>query len=126
MQIEALNKLNEFYRPNPEFPKCVLCKEHFTGTPYGNYPAPIRKCGKCCDKCNHDKVIPARMGEKTNPFGSWELQQLQRKMDTVIQHFPNHWKEVVDEDAALYYMYKDFREVATEEGRGWEIKKMEE
>ena len=58
------------------------------------------------------------MGEKTNPFGSWELQQLQRKMDTVIQHFPNHWKEVVDEDAALYYMYKDFREVATEEGRG--------
>ncbi len=47
-------------------------------------------------------------------------------MDTVIRHFSKHWKEVVDEDAALYYMYKDFRELVTEEGRGWEMKKMEE
>ena len=124
--IEALVKIEEYHQRNPEFSICIICREHFSGTPYGNTTTPIRKHGKCCDKCNHDKVIPARMGEKTNPFGSWELQQLQRKMDTVIRHFSKHWKKVVDEDAVLYYMYKDFRELVTEEGRGWKIKKMEE
>jgi hypothetical protein len=114
--IEALDKLEEFHRPNPDFPKCVICRKHFSGTPYGNNPAPIRVRGKCCDACNHNKVVPARSGSIRNPLGSWKLQYLKRKMETVIQHFPDNWREVVNEDAALYYTFEEFGKLAAKEG----------
>jgi|TARA_R100000482_G_scaffold91759_1_gene37816 hypothetical protein len=38
---------------------CVICKEEFTG--WGNNPAPIKEEGECCDTCDNEKVIPARM-----------------------------------------------------------------
>tara|TARA_R100000388_G_scaffold91212_1_gene73117 strand:+ start:786 stop:947 length:162 start_codon:yes stop_codon:yes gene_type:complete len=38
---------------------CVICKEEFTG--WGNNPAPIKDEGECCDTCDNEKVIPARM-----------------------------------------------------------------
>lgn len=39
---------------------CVLCNKEFIG--YGNNPEPLTpyKKGLCCDKCNLEKVIPAR------------------------------------------------------------------
>lgn len=37
---------------------CRLCNESFVG--YGNNAAPIMD-GICCNKCNYDKVIPARL-----------------------------------------------------------------
>jgi hypothetical protein len=40
--------------------KCVLCKQHFTG--YGNNPDPLAQGkGECCDICNTNQVIPARI-----------------------------------------------------------------
>jgi hypothetical protein len=37
---------------------CVLCGDFFKY--WGNNPAPLRKRGRCCDRCNKDKVIPER------------------------------------------------------------------
>lgn len=37
---------------------CCICGETFEG--YGNNAAPV-KDGTCCDKCNLEKVIPARI-----------------------------------------------------------------
>ena len=119
--IEKYLKINKFLQPNPEFPKCVLCKEHFSGTPYGNNAAPLRKRGKCCDKCNHNKVIPARLGEETNPLGSWKFQQLTNQMLFIINHFSDTWKQEVNNDVGLYIMFKNFREKAIEEGKEWTI-----
>jgi len=99
-------KIDEFYTPNPEYPKCILCKEHLSGTPYGNNPQPIRKKGKCCDRCNNDKVIPARMSGSFlagnlvgNPFGSLDEQILCRKIQRFTptqgrteQDFPLIWE----------------------------------
>lgn len=39
--------------------KCVICEQNSVG--YGNNPAPVKDKGKCCDDCNHKKVIPARL-----------------------------------------------------------------
>ena len=40
--------------------ECVLCKQHFTG--YGNNPDPLAHGkGECCDVCNTNQVIPARI-----------------------------------------------------------------
>lgn len=39
--------------------KCCLCGKECTG--YGNNPEPLAKEGRCCDKCNSTKVIPARL-----------------------------------------------------------------
>lgn len=37
---------------------CVICGKEITG--YGNNAEPVKK-GLCCDKCNKEKVIPARV-----------------------------------------------------------------
>ena len=41
--------------------QCVICEEHFTG--YDNNPDPVAETGGCCDACNTNKVIPARMSQ---------------------------------------------------------------
>ena len=40
--------------------KCVICGKVFTG--YGNNAEPVAD-GECCDKCNSDVVVPARIKE---------------------------------------------------------------
>ena len=37
---------------------CCLCGGEFDG--YGSNPAPLKESGECCDRCNAEKVIPAR------------------------------------------------------------------
>ena len=38
---------------------CCLCGGEFEG--YGNNPSPLKESGECCDRCNAEKVIPARL-----------------------------------------------------------------
>ena len=40
---------------------CCICEYEIEG--YGNNPTPVSKKGRCCDKCNVEKVIPARLLE---------------------------------------------------------------
>ena len=46
----------------PEAKKCVICGEPITG--YGNNAEPV-KHGRCCDKCNQEVVIPARLKQSS-------------------------------------------------------------
>lgn len=39
---------------------CCVCGEKHRG--YGNSPAPLKNEGRCCDRCNLEKVLPARIG----------------------------------------------------------------
>ncbi len=48
-------------RKGKEIWECVICYEHFTG--FGNNPDPVKSNGDCCDACNTNHVIPARMKE---------------------------------------------------------------
>jgi hypothetical protein len=48
--------------------KCILCNEDIRGEVingvakvYGHNPAPLSREGQCCDECNMEKVIPARI-----------------------------------------------------------------
>ncbi len=50
---------NKFINQN-ERCKCVLCGKEFFGI--GNNPAPLSQHGECCDDCNLNKVVPARLG----------------------------------------------------------------
>jgi len=43
-----------------EYPICVLCEE-MCDCKYGHNPEPLKDNGRCCDKCNQTKVIPARI-----------------------------------------------------------------
>lgn len=39
---------------------CCICGKEFDG--YGNNPYPVKDKGCCCDECNANAVIPARIG----------------------------------------------------------------
>ena len=39
---------------------CCLCGQEFIG--WGNNPQPLAEEGACCDQCNLERVIPARLG----------------------------------------------------------------
>jgi len=41
--------------------QCVICLDYFSG--YGNNPDPVKEDGECCDKCNNQTVIPARLND---------------------------------------------------------------
>lgn len=43
--------------------RCCICNKSFYG--HGNNPAPVKHYGRCCNECNTEKVIPARISEKT-------------------------------------------------------------
>ena len=43
--------------------ECVICGREFSG--YGNNPWPVMQTGTCCDECNFDVVLPARMAGNT-------------------------------------------------------------
>lgn len=45
-----------------EIQKCILCEKEFDG--YGNNAQPLAE-GRCCDNCNLEKVIPARLQNQT-------------------------------------------------------------
>lgn len=38
---------------------CCICGKEFTG--WGNSPYPIKQRGRCCDECNANMVVPARI-----------------------------------------------------------------
>ena len=39
--------------------KCCICSKVSIG--FGNNPVPVKQFGFCCDNCNTNKVIPARI-----------------------------------------------------------------
>lgn len=41
--------------------KCIICEEVIEG--HGNNPWPLHSLeeGECCDRCNIEKVVPARI-----------------------------------------------------------------
>ncbi len=88
---EAWNKIDESISPKPDCGICVLCKNHLNNK-YGNHPHPVRKKGKCCDRCNNDRVIPARLGAEENPIGDFDEQIMCRKLLLFCSHttkYPN-------------------------------------
>tara|TARA_R110000868_G_scaffold170967_4_gene406406 strand:- start:978 stop:1217 length:240 start_codon:yes stop_codon:yes gene_type:complete len=55
--------LNERYRLEGKIPKqCCFCKIDIYFWEQNN-PAPLRSRGKCCNNCNENKVIPARLAK---------------------------------------------------------------
>ena len=38
---------------------CCICGKKFKG--WGNNPIPVKASGRCCDQCDSDYVIPARI-----------------------------------------------------------------
>jgi hypothetical protein len=49
---------------------CVICGHKLEG--YGNDPYPVKSEGRCCDKCNITKVIPARIKLMKEEVKKWK------------------------------------------------------
>lgn len=55
----AIYKIKVIKDSDEEVKVCCICGEKFEG--WGNDPWPVKEDGECCDKCNYEKVIPARI-----------------------------------------------------------------
>jgi len=55
----AINEQFPGFARGQTFYTCVLCDHRGFG--YGHNPAPLRRHGRCCEECNFDEVIPARI-----------------------------------------------------------------
>lgn len=53
------HSIKDMMRDRRNTQECCICGKEFTG--YGNNPWPVMKDGKCCDECNFDTVLPARL-----------------------------------------------------------------
>lgn len=79
---KALGELGEQGKPIQEaleHHKCIICGNEFDG--YGNNAEPVKQ-GICCDKCNQEKVIPARL-KKTNLKEDKEIPNISVEDDTL-------------------------------------------
>ena len=49
---------------------CVICGKAFRKGEWGNNPEPIKpfSSGQCCDECNMNKVLPARLAGPKDPY----------------------------------------------------------
>lgn len=63
--------------------KCCLCKKQIsivgvvngTGWAHGNNAWPI-KDGRCCDKCNKEKVLPVRLKIVLSDCGDMKIKEI--------------------------------------------------
>jgi len=45
---------------NFKWETCVICTKTIGDDPYGHNPAPVKKRGSCCTRCNDEVVVPTR------------------------------------------------------------------
>lgn len=71
--------------------KCVLCGK--TVQEFGNNPAPAADSGLCCDKCNTDKVIPARLQVASGkPYMTYDQQTAALELGDKLAAFAEQYK----------------------------------
>ncbi len=56
---ENMKKQIALFKKMQELDICVSCKKSLEGN--GNNPYPVSNTGKCCDTCNVNIIIPARL-----------------------------------------------------------------
>lgn len=71
---------------------CVLCGKHFTG--WGNDPWPVAEDGRCCDKCNMEKVLPARI----NLMKSHKNESLEERVITPTDTLEGVKKDFIEDE----------------------------
>jgi len=61
--------------------KCCICGKEFVG--FGNDPWPLseKRTDVCCDDCNYEKVIPARMKAIADDPGQDSYERARRSWD---------------------------------------------
>ena len=61
--------------------ECCICGKEFRG--YGNNPWPVMEEGRCCDECNFDTVLPARLAGASKKVKTKDsLDDLNRLIDS--------------------------------------------
>lgn len=81
------DKTDDNWRPDQERPQCVLCPRKCED-PYGNNAQPLAT-GQCCQKCNIERVMPARMTDNV--------------VEEILRENPNHkMKAGVTQEAYKY------------------------
>ena len=112
---DRIAAIDEYYAPKKGMGNCCLCKGLMSNA-WGNNPAPLRKRGKCCDKCNVDKVIPTRMGGMME-MGTHEEQILKTKIFVLMGDVREVSEPMWEQDYAPFNKIKrEYRDLVIARG----------
>lgn len=64
--IEEVKDTEDIKIEDAKEKKCCICGKPFVG--WGNNPNPIKKSGECCDECNNNYVLQARIVNAYKPY----------------------------------------------------------
>lgn len=92
---------------------CIICESKYKG--HGNNPAPYNNVGQCCDRCNIEHVIPARIAELEKEREKMENdREFYRALLTLIDFVGerpvtvNYEHKKIDfEDGVSYFLYNE-------------------
>lgn len=99
---EHIKTLDENIQKDEE---CCICGEPIKG--YGNNPAPVKDAGVCCDKCNRDVVIPARLKNiSKNKLEEKVSSKIEDKEETV-RYLLDQLHKALEDGSIQEKVYKD-------------------
>lgn len=85
--------------------ECCICGEPIKG--YGNNPAPVKDAGVCCDKCNREVVIPARLKSiSKNKLEEKVSNKIEDKEETV-RYLLDQLHKALEDGSIQEKVYKD-------------------
>lgn len=85
--------------------ECCICGEPIKG--YGNNPAPVKDAGVCCDKCNREVVIPARLKSiSKNKLEEKVSSKIEDKEETV-RYLLDQLHKALEDGSIQEKVYKD-------------------
>lgn len=99
---EHIKTLDENIQKDEE---CCICGEPIKG--YGNNPAPVKDAGVCCDKCNREVVIPARLKSiSKNKLEEKVSSKIEDKEET-IRYLLDQLHKALEDGSIQEKVYKD-------------------
>ena len=92
--MKPMNVIGVLKESEKEEKKCVLCGKRYSG--WGNDAWPLAD-GYCCDKCNNEKVIPARIAQMYGTKNESNLNESKGKYSYITG--ANEYDEVYNSEA---------------------------
>lgn len=95
-----MNLYESIVKESADGKPCVICGKSFTG--WGNDPWPVKEEGYCCDKCNMEVVLPARLALLAKSEQEKKAQSEEIKESDGVREYSNALIDLCEQGGASW------------------------